>query len=145
MNSGAVKQHIREALAAGEVADCRTFSVDDRVVDAAFIRSLILAGLPAGLRIIGLSIEGVLDLRDCGSEGHPLPALRMELCRIVTPTGRQDGPDTASLDLSRCHIASLSLRGTRFSSFRGRGMACHSEVDLCEVGPVDDTELCWMP
>ncbi len=95
------------------------------------------------MRVVGLTITGTLDLRDCGSAGNPLPALRIEQCRIVSPlTG--DAPDTVSIDLSRSHVASLSLQGSRFTSFSGKGMACCAEVDLSGVGPVNEGGLCWI-
>lgn len=143
MTSRAVKSYIRKALEAGQIADCRQFPEKDREVDAGYLRALALAGLPAGMRVVGLTITGTLDLRDCGSAASPLPALRIEQCRIVSPvTG--DEPDTASIDLSRSHVASLSLQGSQFNSFCGKGMACCAEVDLSGVGAVNEGGLCWI-
>ena len=143
MTSQAVKRYIRKALEAGEIADCRRFPEQDREVDAGYLRALAMGGLPAGMRVVGLTITGALDLRDCGSAGSPLPALRIEQCRIVPPvTG--DAPANASLDLSRSHITSLSLRGSRFTSLYGRGMVCCAEIDLSGVGAVDESGLCWI-
>mgnify|MGYP001438266074 CR=1 FL=1 len=122
MTSRAVKSYIRRALEAGQIADCRQFPEKDREVDAGYLRALALGGLPAGMRVVGLTITGTLDLRDCGSAGNPLPALRIEQCRIVSPlTG--DAPDTVSIDLSRSHVASLSLQGSRLLR-RGRSIRC---------------------
>jgi len=143
MTSRAVTRYIRKALEAGEIADCRRFAERDRVVDADYLRALAMGGLPAGMRVVGLTITGALDLRDCGSAASPLPALRIEQCRIVTAvTG--DAPATASLDLSRSHITSLSLHGSRFTSLCGRGMVCCAEIDLSGVGAVDESGLCWI-
>ncbi|RKF22433.1 hypothetical protein D6851_04175 [Altericroceibacterium spongiae] len=146
VTSRAVKRYVRQALESGEIADCRHFPTEDRAVDADFLRSLILGGLPTGMRIVGLRIEGALDLRDCGSEAQPLPALRIEQCSFVAPTpaAGQGALSAVSLDLSRSHVASLSLHGSRFVSLCCRGMACRSEVDLTEVGPSDESGLCWI-
>ena len=143
MTSRSVKRYIRKALGAGEIADCRQFSVKDRKVDASFLRELILGGLPSGMRVVGLTINGMLDLSDCGSVSSPLPALRLERCNIITPL--TDGAShPVSLDLSRSHVASLSLQGSRFTSFCGRGMVCRAEVDLSDVSAVDERGLCWI-
>lgn len=143
MTSRSVKKYIRKTLEAGEIADCRHFPLKERKVDAAFLRELVLGGLPAGMRVVGLTIDGVLDLCDCGSVSSPLPALRLQRCNIVTPSS--DGAShPVSLDLSRSHIASLSLQGSRFTSFCGRGMVCRAEVDLSDVSAVDENGLCWI-
>lgn len=143
MTSGAVKRYITKALEAGQIADCRQFPEMERDVDAGYLRTLALAGFPAGMRVVGLTIRGALDLRDCGSAANPLPALRIEQCRIVSH-GTCDEPDAASIDLSRSHVASLSLRGTRFTSFFGKGMACSAEVEISSVGAADYNGLCWI-
>lgn len=143
MTSRSVKRYIRKALEAGEIADCRQFSIGERKVDASFLRELVLGGLPAGMRVVGLTINGALDLCDCGSVSSPLPALRFERCNIVTPL-TDGGSHPASLDLSRSHVASLSLRGSRFTSFCGRGMVCRAEVDLSDVGAVSEGGQCWI-
>jgi hypothetical protein len=108
------------------------------VIRAAFLRHLLLC-LPVpdeawairlpGVRIRGARIEGLLDLADCaGLNGAGLPAFALDDCEIAAP-----------VDLTNARLARLSLRDSRITEIRARGLRIDGSFEFTGVAPLADT------
>jgi len=94
-----------------------------------FLRRLLLGRIDGakilrpGVRIIGVRIEGMLNLRDCAGDG--LPALCLEGC---------DFEDL--IDLSGSRVARLSLIDSRIRALIARGLRSDGDVVFQGVQPM---------
>ena len=140
----ATAAYILAQTAAGEVADFTRregYSADSKPrIKAELLRQLLLGRvegvniLPPGVRILGVRVEGPVDLRDCAGEG--LAALCLEDC---------DFDDAINLANSR--VARLSIRQSRIRGLLASGLSSDGHVDFTGVtafpaaGPIAFVDL----
>ncbi|MBC7770283.1 MAG: hypothetical protein H7124_15995 [Phycisphaerales bacterium] len=124
---------VLQKIALGEIADFTTiegYSPDEKpVLPADFLRRLLLDQIPGvkvlspGVRISGATINGVVDLRDCG--GESLAPLALDGCDF-----------TDAIHLSNARLARLSIRGSKVRAVVGQSVRVDGDVILAEVGPL---------
>ena len=92
---------------------------------------------PTGVRILGATVKGTLDLTDaCGIDGACLPALTLEYCDIPEP-----------IRMDHAEIGRLSLKGSRLRELSGHEMSIEGQLDLNYIKPMpvaDHPEQCWV-
>lgn len=106
------------------------------VVHARFLRDMLLgldsrvAGLPSGLRIRGVRVEGDLDLADCTAPGGGgFGVLALEQCDF---TGR--------IDITNAELSRFSIRQSRFRELWGEGVKVGGDFDFRGAVPLPATD-----
>ena len=102
------------------------------VVPARFLRDMLLgldsrvAGLPSGLRIRGVRVEGDLDLADCTAPGGGgFGVVALEQCDF---TGR--------IDITNAELSRFSIRQSRFRELWGEGVKVSGDFDFRGASPL---------
>lgn len=113
--ANAAEQKMLDAAADGEWPDFRTQKMSRKVLRASFLRYLLFylshSGMPWGLRVAGVHIDGKLDLVDCtGLSGAALPSLTLEECGI---------PE--AIDISGARLARFSIKNSRITHVCAHG------------------------
>jgi hypothetical protein len=112
---------VLEQAGSGELIDLGELPEDERVLNAEFVRDLILEtedGDPRGLRIAGASILGRLDL---------------EFCRIERPLWLRETEFEQRPCFDRCSIPHLSLSGCRLAGLDANELRVDFDLDLSDV------------
>ena len=102
------------------------------VVPALFLRDMLLgldsrvAGLPSGLRVRGVRVEGDLDLADCTAPGGGgFGVIALEQCDF---SGR--------IDITNAELSRFSIRQSRFRELWGEGVKVSGDFDFREASPL---------
>lgn len=134
------EQALIAALRAGVWADLTQAPGYDAevkpVVPARFLRDMLLgldsrvAGLPSGLRIRGVRVEGDLDLADCTAPGGGgFGVLALEQCDF---TGR--------IDITNAELSRFSIRQSRFRELWGEGVKVSGDFDFRGAVPLPSAD-----
>jgi hypothetical protein len=134
------EQALIAALCAGAWADLTLAPGYDAeakpVVPAKFLRDMLLgldsrvAGLPSGLRIRGIRVEGDLDLADCTAPGGGgFGVLALEHCDF---TGR--------IDITNAELSRFSIRQSRFRELWGEGVKVSGDFDFRGAAPFPSSD-----
>jgi len=106
------------------------------VVPARFLRDMLLgldsriAGLPSGLRIRGVRVDGDLDLADCTAPGGGgFGVVALEQCDF---TGR--------IDITNAELSRFSIRQSRFRELWGEGVKVSGDFDFRGASPLPSPE-----
>lgn len=134
------EQALIAALRAGVWADLTQapgYDVEVKpVVPARFLRDMLLgldsrvAGLPSGLRIRGVRVEGDLDLADCTAPGGGgFGVVALEQCDF---TGR--------IDITNADLSRFSIRQSRFRELWGEGVKVSGDFDFRGAVPLPSAD-----